>query len=105
MASFDTLNFNDGTSVKIGFVTSFWGLNGFNPIETVKPNGLNIAKYKKRIQDKYNSNVQGAINVINNVTYTTYDNAMQSLNEVADTLIDNVYWLYGDLYTGGCFIW
>ena len=105
MASFNSLNFNNGQSINLGYITSYWGLYGYNPIETIRPTGLNLNKLKKQVQDLYTSDVESAVNVIANVQYSSYNEANTALDAVADTLINHVYWLYGDLYTGGCFIW
>jgi len=105
MSSFRSLNFNNGQGINLGFITKYWGLSGYNPIETQRPTGFNINKLKKTIQDKYSSDVPSAISVINNATYQSFDDANTALDAVADTLLNNVYWLYGDLYTGGCFMW
>lgn len=105
MSSFRSLNFNNGQSVNLGFITSFWGLSGYNPIETQRPTGLNVNKLKTTIQNKYSSDVPSAISVIDNTTYESFNAANTALDAVADALLNNVYWLYGDLYTGGCFMW
>ena len=47
MPSFRNLNFNNGQSINLGYVTKFWGLSGFSPIETVHPTSINVNKFKK----------------------------------------------------------
>lgn len=105
MSSFRCLNFNDGTSINLGYITKFYGLQGYSPIETIRPTGFNLAKYKARLEERYDSHVPSAINVINNTSYSSFNEANEALDAVATYLIDNVYWLYGDLYSGGCFLW
>lgn len=103
MSSFRNLNFNNGQSINLGYVTEFWGLSGQSPIETVHPTSINVNKFKKEVEENYSSELQNAISVLGQ-TFETFDEANTALSEVSEILY-NQYWLWGSLETGGCFIW
>lgn len=106
MASFRGLNLNDGTGILFGYVTEFWGLSGSSPIETQMPSGLFLPKYKSKLQEIYDNNVPSAVSVItNSQQYATVTEANEALDAVATYLINNVFWLWGSLETGGCFMY
>ena len=101
--SFRNLNFNNGQSVILGFVTEFWGLSGLSPIETVRPTSINVNKFKKTLEENYSSELPAAIDVLGQ-TFETFDEANTMLDTVAE-ILKNQYWLWGSLETGGCFLW
>ena len=104
--SFRCLNFNNGQSVNLGFITKFWGLDGYSPIETIRPTGLNLNKLKNKIQELYDASVPSAVSVIlNSSNYSSMTEAMTALDAVSGALLDHVYWLTGSLYEGGIFLY
>lgn len=105
MGSFRNLNLNNGIGLTLGFVTKFTGLSGWSPIETQRPTGFNLNKYKKTVQDLYNSDVPSAVSKLNSGNYQSITEAMTDLGTVEDALLNHVYWLIGDLYSGGWFMW
>jgi hypothetical protein len=105
MASFRCLNFNNGQSVNLGFLTKFWGLSGYSPIETIRPTGLNLNKLKSKIQEIYDADVPGAISHLNGGNFSSVTEAMENLETYSDTLLSNVYWLTGSLYEGGIYMY
>lgn len=103
MSSFRNLNFNNGQGINLGYVTQFWGLSGMSPIETVHPTSINVNKFKKEVEENYSSELPNAISVLGQ-TFETFDEANTALSQVAE-ILQNQYWLWGSLETGGCFIW
>lgn len=103
MSSFRNLNFNNGQSINLGYVTKFWGLSGQSPIETVHPTSIKVNKFKKEIEENYSSELPIAISVLAQ-TFESFEEANTALSEVAE-LLQNQYWLWGSLETGGCFLW
>ena len=102
MASFKSLNFNNGQSINLGYITEFWGLQGCSPIETIHPTALKLSKFRE-VVNRYNSNLPSAIAVLGS-SYSTLDEARLALAEYEEVL-NSQYWLWGSLETGGCFVW
>jgi hypothetical protein len=103
MTSFRNLNFNNGQSVNLGYVTYFWEISGYAPIETVCPTSIKVNKFKKEVEKNYSSELPGAISRLG-WSFETFDEANTALSEVAE-ILQSQYWLWGSLETGGCFIW
>lgn len=105
MSSFKSLNFNNGTSVNVGSVTSYWGLSGYNPVTTVTPTGFPLGSYQHRIETLYTSDVQSGVSHLSGGPFSTITEASNYLADYEDALTNHVYWLYGSLSEGGCFIY
>lgn len=104
MATYRSLNFNNGQSINLGSITKYWGLSGYNPIETIAPTGFNINRLRADLERRYNAHIPSAVASISSSSFDTLEEAQASISEAGRYLIDQ-YWLYGSFEHGGCFMW